>query len=202
MTPARGRTKARFWVGDEEMAKKDDDHHIHGHNPRLPQWQATRAPRRRALGRLVAYFVFASLIFYAVYNLILSPSNSVTDRNQPATNRESVPGQGAKGGQDKAYNGPLRFPELAKTLRNIQGTGGSYERNRNVLFAASNLKSVSTLLPMACQMFAQDMNHVHFAIAGSSEVPLKELLQINGIDDSCKLFLHGMNTIGTITFTS
>ncbi|KAL2691788.1 hypothetical protein Neosp_002179 [[Neocosmospora] mangrovei] len=190
MTPARGRTKARFWVGDEEMAKKDDDHHIHGHNPRLPQWQATRAPRRRALGRLVAYFVFASLIFYVVYNLILSPSNSVTDRNQPATNRESVPGQGAKGGQDKAYNGPLRFPELAKTLRNIQGTGGSYERNRNVLFAASNLKSVSTLLPMACQMFAQDMNHVHFAIAGSSEVPLKELLQINGIDDSCKLFLH------------
>jgi hypothetical protein len=24
-------------------------------------------------------------------------------------------------------------------------------------------------------------------------VPLKELLQINGIDDSCKLFLHGMD---------
>ncbi|KAI8723546.1 hypothetical protein NCS52_00210400 [Fusarium sp. LHS14.1] len=201
MTPARGRTKARFWVGDEEMAKKDDDHHIHGHNPRLPQWQATRAPRRRALGRLVAYFVFASLIFYAVYNLILQPSNSVTDRNQPATNRESVPGQGAKGGQDKAYNGPLRFPELAKTLRNIQGTGGSYERNRNVLFAASNLKSVSTLLPMACQMSAQDMNHVHFAIAGSSEVPLKELLQINGIDDSCKLFLHDARTDHAATST-
>lgn len=199
MTPARGRTKARFWVGDEEMAKKDDDHHIHGHNPRLPQWQATRAPRRRALGRLVAYFVFASLIFYAVYNLILSPSDNVTDRRQSATDRESVPAN--RGGQDKAYNGPLRFPELAKTLRNIQGTGGSYERNRNVLFAASNLKSVSTLLPMACQMSAQDLNHVHFAIAGRSEVPLKELLQINGIDDSCKLFLHGMDSLQTVKST-
>ncbi|RSL50461.1 hypothetical protein CEP54_011922 [Fusarium duplospermum] len=199
MTPARGRTKARFWVGDEEMAKKDDDHHIHGHNPRLPQWQATRAPRRRALGRLLAYVAFASLIFYAVYSLILSPSESVTDRRQSAPDREPAPGP--RGGQDKAYNGPLRFPELAKTLRNIQGTGGSYERNRNVLFAASSLKSVSTLLPMACQMSAQDQNHVHFAIAGRSEVPLKELLQINGIDDSCKLFLHDARTDHAATST-
>ncbi|KAJ4310097.1 hypothetical protein N0V84_011147 [Fusarium piperis] len=202
MTPARGRTKARFWVGDEEMAKKDDDHHIHGHNARLPQWQATRAPRRRALGRLVAYVVFASLIFYVVYSLILSPSDSATDRRQSAPDRESAPGHGAnRGGQDKAYNGPLRFPELAKTLRNIQGTGGSYEKNRNVLFAASSLKSVSTLLPMACQMSAQDLNHVHFAVAGRSEVPLKELLQINGIDDSCKLFLHDARTDHAATST-
>ncbi|KAI8679738.1 hypothetical protein NCS57_00252400 [Fusarium keratoplasticum] len=202
MTPARGRTKARFWVGDEEMAKKDDDHHIHGHNPRLPQWQATRAPRRRALGRLVAYVVFASLIFYAVYNLILSPSDSVTDRRQSATDREAAPGHGAnRGGQDKAYNGPLRFPELAKTLRNIQGTGGSYERNRNVLFAASNLKSVSTLLPMACQMSAEGQNHVHFAIAGRSEVPLEVLLQINGIDGRCKLFPHDARTDHAATST-
>lgn len=195
MTPARGRTKARFWVGDEEMAKKDDDHHIHGHSARLPQWQATRAPRRRALGRLVAYVVFASLIFYVVYNLILSPSDGVTDRRQSAPDREppSPLGHGAnRGGQDKGYNGPVKFPELPNTLRNIQGTGGSYERNRNVLFAASSLKSASTLLPMACQMSAQDLNHVHFAIAGRSEVPLKELLQINGIDESCKIFPHGM----------
>ncbi|KAM0431891.1 hypothetical protein ACHAPT_005144 [Fusarium lateritium] len=202
MTPARGRTKARFWVGDEEMAKKDDDHHIHGHNPRLPQWQATRAPRRRALARLLAYAVLASLIFYAVYSLILSPSGGVTDRRPSAPDRESSPGHGAsRGGQDKAYNGPLRFPELAKTLRNIQATGGSYERNRNVLFAASSLKSVSTLLPMACQMSAQDQNHVHFVIAGSSEVPLKELLQINGIDDSCKLLLHDARTDHAATST-
>ncbi|RTE73992.1 hypothetical protein BHE90_011591 [Fusarium euwallaceae] len=199
MTPARGRTKARFWVGDEEMAKKDDDHHIHGHNARLPQWQATRAPRRRALGRLFGYVAFASLIFYVVYSLILSPSNTVTDRRQSAPDREPAPGP--RGGQDKAYNGPFRFPELAKTLRNIQGTGGSYERNRNVLFAASSLKSVSTLLPMACQMSAQDQNHVHFAIAGRSEVPLKELLQINGIDDSCKLFLHDARTDHAATST-
>ncbi|KAJ4270246.1 hypothetical protein NW762_001922 [Fusarium torreyae] len=191
MTPPRGRTKARFWAGDEEMAnKKDDDLHVPGHHyhPRTgPQWQATpRAPRRSAVGRLITYLVFVTILFFIGYNLLQSSSNNSTDTT---AERSAQPGH--KKGQDKSYyNGPLKFPELADTLRNLQGTGGGYERNKNILFAASSIRSASALLPMACQMSAQDKNYVHFALMSRNEMPLKELLEINGIDESCKLFVH------------
>ncbi|CAJ0549359.1 Ff.00g029720.m01.CDS01 [Fusarium sp. VM40] len=193
MTPARGRPAARFWAGDEEMAnKKDDDLHVPGHRYSRsgPQWQATpRAPRRSAIGRLIAYLVFVSALFFVAYNL-LSSSNSSS-----GTESKRSAQSGRKQGQDKHdYRGPLKFPELADTLRNIQGTGGSYERNKNVLFAASSINSASALLPMACQMSAQDKNHVHFALMSRNEIPVKELLEINGIDESCKLFFHDART--------
>ncbi|KAL5595855.1 hypothetical protein FOVSG1_009544 [Fusarium oxysporum f. sp. vasinfectum] len=194
MTPARGRTKARFWAGDEEMAnKKDDDLHLPGHRYHNsgsgPQWQATpRAPRRSSVGRLISYLVFISIVFFIIYNFV-SSSNSSTD----AASERSAPG--GKQGQDKVYHrGPLKFPELAETLRNIQGTGGAYERNKNILFAASSINSASTLLPMACQMSAQEKNHVHFALMSRKEIPIKELLEINGIDKSCKIYVHDART--------
>jgi hypothetical protein len=192
MTPARGRTKARFWAGDEEMAnKKDDDLHLPGHRYHNsgsgPQWQATpRAPRRSSVGRLISYLVFISIVFFIIYNFV-----SFSDSSTDAASERSAPG--GKQGQDKVYHrGPLKFPELAETLRNIQGTGGAYERNKNILFAASSINSASTLLPMACQMSAQEKNHVHFALMSRKEIPIKELLEINGIDKSCKIYIHGM----------
>ncbi|KAM5348181.1 hypothetical protein ACJ41O_008005 [Fusarium nematophilum] len=195
MTPARGRTKARFWVGDEEMAKKDDDHHIHGHHPRLSsQWQSTRAPRRRLVARLVVYIVLLSFLCYVVLRLLSPSPDEVIDRRPSTPEHAPTRHGGGKEGQDKIYTGPLKFPELAKTLRNIQATGGSYERNKNILFAASSLRSASTLLPMACQMSAQEQNFVHFALSSRHEISLKELLQINGIDESCKLIVHDART--------
>ncbi|KAF5657080.1 hypothetical protein FHETE_10626 [Fusarium heterosporum] len=192
MTPARGRTAARFWTGDEETAnKKDDDFHAPGHHySRSGQWQATpRAPRRTAVGRFVAYIVFASILFFAAYSLLSS------SRGSGDTASERPAKSGRKQGHDTTeYKGPLRYPELAETLRNIQGTGGSYERNKNVLFAASSINSASALLPMACQMSAQDKNHVHFALMSSNDIPIKDLLEINGIDKSCKIFVHDART--------
>ncbi|RKL02934.1 hypothetical protein BFJ68_g11723 [Fusarium oxysporum] len=194
MTPARGRTKARFWAGDEEMAnKKDDDLHLPGHRYHNsgsgPQWQATpRAPRRSSVGRLISYLVFISIVFFIIYNFV-----SFSDSSTDAASERSAPG--GKQGQDKVYHrGPLKFPELAETLRNIQGTGGAYERNKNILFAASSINSASTLLPMACQMSAQEKNHVHFALMSRKEIPIKELLEINGIDKSCKIYIHDART--------
>ncbi|KAF5540260.1 hypothetical protein FMEXI_8534 [Fusarium mexicanum] len=197
MTPARGRTKARFWAGDEEMAnKKDDDLHLPGHRYHNsgsgPQWQATpRAPRRSSIGRLISYLVFISIVFFIIYNFVFS-----SDGSTDAASDRSAPGR--KQGQDKVYHrGPLKFPELAETLRNIQGTGGAYERNKNILFAASSINSASTLLPMACQMSAQEKNHVHFALMSGEEIPIKELLEINGIDKSdksCKIYVHDART--------
>ena len=190
MTPARGRTKARFWAGDEEMAnKKDDDLGAPGHHyqPRSgTHWQSTpRAPRRSSIGRLIAYLAFILVLFFFGYNLLSSSSSRSTDKlsDRPVQ-------LGHKQGH-VYYKGPLKFPELADTLRSIQGTAGSYERNKNILFTASSINSANTLLPMACKMASQEKHYVHFALMGRDEISIKELLQINGIDESCKLYVHG-----------
>ncbi|KAI1059354.1 hypothetical protein LB507_003749 [Fusarium sp. FIESC RH6] len=193
MTPARGRTKARFWAGDEEMAnKKDDDLGAPGHHyqPRPgTHWQSTpRAPRRSSIGRLIAYLAFILVLFFFGYNLLSSSSSRSTDRSSDR------PVQlGHKQGH-VYYKGPLKFPELADTLRSIQGTAGSYERNKNILFTASSINSANTLLPMACKMASQEKHYVHFALMGRDEISIKELLQINGIDESCKLYVHDART--------
>ncbi|KAK7417524.1 hypothetical protein QQX98_004488 [Neonectria punicea] len=184
---------ARLWPGDEEMAKKDDDLGAPGHPMLSAQWQATRAPRRRAAVRLVAYAVFFIVFVFALYRLI--PSSPTDPADRPAEKGSSSGfnpprKQQVTPEQDRTYSGPINFPNLGKTLRLLSGTGGGIERNRNVLFATASLQSASTLLPMACQMAAHDANYVHFALASRSPISLKELLELNGIDDSCKLFLH------------
>lgn len=192
MTPARGRTMKRLWPADEEMAKKDDDLHIHGH-PRLStQWQSTRAPRRRAVTRLVAYFIFCGLLVFALYRFIHTIPDDAT-RSQETSTRQSH--SGSRSTKGASPTGSIKFPNLARTLRNIQATGGSSDRNRNVLYAAASLRSASTLLPMACQMSDKGLNYVHFALFGRDEIALDELLEVNGIDSSCKLILHGTDCI-------
>ncbi|KAH6607520.1 glycosyltransferase 2 [Trichoderma cornu-damae] len=91
----------------------------------------------------------------------------------------------------KSYNGPLKLPRLGSSLQAIIAeTSGRLQKNRNVLFAAASLRSASLLLPLACQMAAERQNYVHFALMSRSEVPMKELLAINGIDKSCPLLVH------------
>ena len=93
--------------------------------------------------------------------------------------------------QDHYYAGPVRFYRLAKTLQAISRTLGHRRDNRNVLFAAANLKSAANLLPMACEMARIDKNFVHFALLGRQDIPLDDVLEINGIDRaSCDLFFH------------
>lgn len=89
------------------------------------------------------------------------------------------------------YNGQLRFLELAGTLRSISNTRGAFIVNKNVLFAAGSLKSIATLLPLACQMGAELRSYVHFAVMSKSEISMADLQQINGIDPSCNIFFHG-----------
>lgn len=88
------------------------------------------------------------------------------------------------------YNGQLRFLELAATLRSIGSTNGAYVMNKNVLFAAGSLKSVATLMPLACQMGTELRSYVHFAIMSKSEISMADLQKINGIDRSCNIFFH------------
>lgn len=68
--------------------------------------------------------------------------------------------------------------------------------NKNVLFAASSLKSAAALLPIACQMGTELRSYVHFALMSRSEIGLNELRAVNGVDDSCHIIFHGSYPLG------
>ncbi|THY75114.1 hypothetical protein D6C86_04222 [Aureobasidium pullulans] len=113
----------------------------------------------------------------------------------PASNKEPTgpppKSQAAGPHEDHYYAGPVRFYKLAKTIQSIARTMGHRKDNRNVLFAASNLKSAANLLPMACEMARIDKNFVHFTLVGREAIPLEEVLEINAVDgDSCDIFFH------------
>lgn len=88
------------------------------------------------------------------------------------------------------YNGPVKFMNLADTLHAIGETRGWATLNKNILFAAANLASAATLLPMACQMGLELRSYVHFALFSRSEMPIAEVKKVNGIDDSCHIIFH------------
>ncbi|KAF5123638.1 hypothetical protein E5D57_011554 [Metarhizium anisopliae] len=106
---------------------------------------------------------------------------------------ESKEGHKPDNGRAKSppkYDGPIRYPALASSLGAIASTGGDSPHNRNVLFAAASLKSVSTLLPMACEMGIERQSYVHFAFIGTADIAMQDLLEVNGIDKTCPLILH------------
>ncbi|TLD21253.1 hypothetical protein PspLS_08983 [Pyricularia sp. CBS 133598] len=84
----------------------------------------------------------------------------------------------------------IKFPSLGASLHAIAETGGFFKANKNVLFAASNLKSVAKLLPMACQMGQELRNYVHFVLMSKSDMDFLQLQAINGIDKSCRIIFH------------
>lgn len=200
---------SRFWPNDEEMAKKDDDLHAPGHARHSSQWQAARAPRRRLIARLAVYALVGFVVVLLFLRLLGSSTDDSSDGSyrrssstHPTSGSDQRPPNWSSGNSKgwkhevaesaRTYSGPIKFPELADSLRAIAATGGNMFKNRNVLFAAASLQSAATLLPMACQMSSERENYVHFAFVSRSTVPIQELLKINGIDDSCKIVLHGM----------
>lgn len=91
---------------------------------------------------------------------------------------------------DHFFDGDIRFYELPSSLQAISRTNGYQKRNKNVMFAASSLKSLAALIPLACEMGKRD-NFVHVAILARSELGLQELLKINGVDkNGCRVFWH------------
>lgn len=89
------------------------------------------------------------------------------------------------------HNGPIKFYRLATSLHGIGRTMGSRQVNRNILFAASSLKSVANLMPMACEMGKWERNYVHLAVLGRDPLPLEDILEVNGIHaNSCTVYFH------------
>ncbi|WPH04691.1 Hypothetical protein R9X50_00758400 [Acrodontium crateriforme] len=89
------------------------------------------------------------------------------------------------------YDGTIKYFRLASSLRSIAHTMGSRVVNRNVLFAASSLKSAANLMPMACEMAKWDRNYVHLGLFGRDDLSLNEILSINGVDrKKCGVYFH------------
>ncbi|KAI0171817.1 hypothetical protein GGR52DRAFT_442006 [Hypoxylon sp. FL1284] len=198
-----------FFMSDEELGKKDDDHKLskNGGGLRQPNWHPARVPPRRSLRRIGVVLLVAVVVYIFFKNIpVLGPdprmrrpiypdtklpelptTNDGQNRNPSALSR-LMPRPAAP--PERIYNGPVRFLELAKSLHAISATRGGTMINRNVLFAASSLKSAATLLPIACQMGTELKNYVHFTLMGRSDIDIQELRKLNGIDDSCQIIFH------------
>lgn len=208
---------------DEGLVKKDDDRRPGRVPPnRVPWSAATRAPPRKTLKRLAIVFGLGIFLYLFVHNLPTDvpirdrrhptyrpplesyPADETAKpvqmpklkpHRKPDRPKESKPDSTtAVAPAIKAdYDGPIMFRKLAHTLQAISSTHGSSLSNKNVLFAAASLKSASLLLPLACDMGIESRSYVHFALMGGSDIDIKALRSVNGIDDSCQIIFHGMD---------
>lgn len=123
----------------------------------------------------------------------------IDDRKHDMSKNKQKPKGQAKGKQsgqatvsEPAYfTGPIQFPRLAMSLRASGSSGGRNPRNRNILIAASSLRAVANVLPFACQMAGDDLSSIHVAIMSRHDVPIKDLLAINGVTEDCHIRVHG-----------
>lgn len=93
--------------------------------------------------------------------------------------------------QSQNFDGPVKFYNLATTLRDAAGRHHYGQDNKQVLFAASDLSSAAALIPLACEMGNWRRSYVHMAIMGNAETPLDTIKIINGAaEDSCHITWH------------
>ncbi|KAF2268721.1 hypothetical protein CC78DRAFT_407691, partial [Lojkania enalia] len=199
----------KIMPGDEELGKKDDDHKP-GATVRLPNWPFSGIPLRWRRRRIILAIVGLYLMYLFIHNIpdlgelnfntngpharpIVTPQN---DGYQAYDEEPTGPPKGfsvPKNGSPppRTFNGQIRYYRLAASLHKASNTQGYRPTNRNVLFAISNLKSASTLLPMICETAKWSRNHVHAAFFGREDIPLADILEINGInEESCPAFWH------------
>ncbi|GAB7361669.1 hypothetical protein MBLNU230_g1719t1 [Neophaeotheca triangularis] len=188
---------------DEELGKRDDDF-----RPRPASTVSTLFRPRWRKRRLLTLLGVVGALYLLLRNL---PFTSETDDeyldSSPVTSywtsgRQAVeepvgPPPRRVGISDDEeekskhwYNGVVKFYRLAESLHGIARTMGQRPMNRNVLFAASSLKSAANLFPMACEMSRWDRNYVHLAIMGRETLSMEDILQINGVDADCDIHIH------------
>ncbi|KFA55531.1 hypothetical protein S40293_02046 [Stachybotrys chartarum IBT 40293] len=200
MASSRAQRTSWLWRDDVELAKKDDDLDLHAtrHLRHGNQWSAARAPRRSVVTRTVLYAFVVFVVFLTLYNILGTsfepPTVSIYSTDPLYAGSDDPRLQKARTGSRghaAPYSGQIRFPDLAASIQAINEMAGLGFRNRNIIFATASLGSASSLLPLACKMAAEGQNYVHFALMSRSNIPMKQLLEINGINaDDCKVTLH------------
>lgn len=199
---------SRVLSKDEELGKRDDDFrprrtHSTAHTFNIFRWR-----KRRLFGLL------AGLVL--LYLFLANPPGDLrridgrqfgqavgnrqyANANTPQYLRSEPTGPPPRSTTDteddesekQYYDGPIKFYRLASSLHSITRTMGQRNTNRNVLFAASSLKSVANLMPMACDMAKWDRNYVHLALLGRDTLPLDDILEINGVSTKdCAVTFH------------
>lgn len=199
---------------DEEMGKKDDDRKPGSR----ATWAPSRITPRPTAARRFLPIVFAIGLLYLYFSWLRSddlsipgeynpifpsygtrdpPSKRPLSNIYPPSRTPSRPQKQEKGSSKKTgvpartFNGDFSFVLLARTLRQVSSSTGHGEASRNVLFASSSAKSAAALLPLACEMAKERRNYVHYAILSRNEQPIKAMMRLNGIDDSCGIIFHG-----------
>lgn len=200
----------KSFLVDEELGKKDDDHKLRTDKQRwrLRHCRAPR-PRRLFLVAVAAYILY--LLFRNAFNefaptterynyntaqdrqkesqwLISMPSPAVISHNAPPPLDESM----VANMDDFHYDGEVNFPDLQTTSLRYKAPLNRPVVSRAVVFAASSLKSVSDILPLACRMANRSVNSVHFVLMGKDNVSIGGIQYVNGVrDDDCPIHWHG-----------
>ena len=197
----------RFFADDEELGKKNDDHRpLNGAISTTP-W-STRKPAPAIRKRRILYAVCAALFVYLFVKNIptdLGPhprwadtrvyqgpreGNLATPSTGPPTRKPPRPSTPSKA-EEHYHDGPIKFYKLASSLHSVAKLGGQKEVNKNVLFAAASLKSVSELIPLACEMGRRKRSDVHFAIMGRDDMEIGEILKLSGVSgEDCNVNWH------------
>ena len=195
----------RIFSGDEELGKKDDDHRPKASNTSSSSSWSVRKPSPAFRKRRIIYAICALLFLYVFVKNIpddLGPSSQdfnprlnrggklpeiTADPPARKPKRPATPSEA----EEHYHDGPIKFYKLASSLHSVARLGGQKEFNKNVLFAASNLKSASEIIPLACEMARWDRNDVHFAIMGRDDLEIQEIKSLNGAVDDCDVHWHG-----------
>lgn len=193
----------RIFTGDEELGKKDDDHRPQANNASSSSWSA-RKTSSAFRKRRVIYAICALLFIYVFVKNIpddLGPSprdfnpkvsqgaklpEGTADPPANKPKRPAIPSEA----EEHYHDGPIKFYKLASSLHSVARLGGQQESNKNVLFAASSLKSASEVIPLACEMARWERNDVHFAIMGRDDMEMQEIKSLNGAVDDCNVHWH------------
>ena len=198
---------SQFFADDEELGKKNDDHRPLNGSPSAAAW-SVRKPASSIRKRRIIY------IICAVVFVCLFVKNIPTDVGPHPRWADTRVYQGPKEGnlaapstgpparkpprppitseaQEHYHDGPIKFYKLASSLHSVARFGGLKDANKNVLFAAANLKSLSELMPLACEMARWERSDVHFAVMGRDDMDIQELQNINGAKaEDCNLHWH------------
>ena len=187
----------RLFADDEELGKKNDDRpRVDGAmaGTSLRTWRTPR--RKRILVGIAVLYLLYLFIKYIPTDVPPVSKRFDTRFGTPSNNANPLtplkprgpPPRSTKPSVEHYFDGPIKFYELASSL----GYGMGQSRiSRNVLFAASSLKSASYIVPLACDMSKQNRNRVHFAIMGREEISIEDIKQLNGISEAdCSVQWH------------